>query len=266
MLCTVSSLIKDLKSLGLQQGDTVMVHCSVSQIGWVSGGPETVVRALLECLGPQGTLVVPTHTIDNSDPATWTEPRYQTVPEDWWAAIRESLPPYDPKTTRSRRMGVVPEIVRTWPTALRSAHPQTSFAAIGAKASHITADHRINCRMGEHSPLARLEEAKAKVLLLGVGFNKCTAFHLAEYRSETAPIVPCSFACTLGGKREWVTVEDRSWDGAPNFVAIGEEFEQQHGDLVRKGNVGKASCLVFPVAESVAFAAEWLRRAKQINN
>ncbi|MFI2612781.1 aminoglycoside N(3)-acetyltransferase [Kitasatospora sp. NPDC018619] len=250
-LCTRPSLATGLRDLGLRSGETVLVHSSLRSFGWVCGGPVAVVQALLDVLGEDGTLVVPTQTSDNSDPAGWGNP---PVPESWWADIRASTPPYDPHTTRTSGVGVIPETVRTWPGALRSAHPQTSFAAIGPRAAEIVDGHALDCMFGEHSPLARLEEAGARVLLLGVGFETCTAFHLAEYRISS-PRADNSFAVMSPQGRKWSTVRDVSVS-ADDFGALGEAFEQTHP--VGRGTVGAAQCRLFALPDAVAFAEVWL--------
>ncbi len=66
---TRSSLRAELTALGVRPGSVLLVHSSVSALGWVAGGPVAVVQALLDALGPDGTLVVPPHTPGNSDPA-----------------------------------------------------------------------------------------------------------------------------------------------------------------------------------------------------
>ena len=252
-ICTRATLACDLGQLGLRNGDTVLVHSSLRNIGWVCGGAEAVVLSLLDTLGDGGTLVVPTHTGDNSDPSNWGAP---PVPESWWETIRQSTPAFNPATGRTRGMGVVAETVRTWPGAKRSNHPQTSFAALGPKAEFITCGHTCDCMMGEKSPLARLEELKAKILLLGVGFDCCTALHLAESRVSQER-APNSFAAMVDGTREWVTVEDMAVRHG-DFEQLGQDFVKDNSPVV--GKVGAASCYLIQVNEVVAYAEEWFRR------
>ena len=71
---TFTSLVNDFHILGLQKGCVVIVHSSLSKIGWVCGGPVAVILALEEVLGKEGTLVMPTHCGENSDPAQWMHP------------------------------------------------------------------------------------------------------------------------------------------------------------------------------------------------
>lgn len=144
-LCTHKSLTSQFHSLGVISGDILLVHSSLSSLGWVNGGAEAVVLALLDVLGETGTLVVPTQSSDNSNPAHWQHP---PVPEEWKATIRETLLPYNPRTTRTNGMGVIVETVRTWPGAVRSLHPQTSFTAVGLKAEEFRMATRWIVRLG----------------------------------------------------------------------------------------------------------------------
>ncbi|MER5560291.1 AAC(3) family N-acetyltransferase [Streptomyces sp. NPDC002506] len=252
-LCTRDSLAADLCALGVRTGETLLVHSSLKSLGWVPGGAVAVVQAFLDTLGETGTLVVPTHCGDNSDPAHWMRP---PVPEEWWETIRAAIPAYDPRTTPSRGVGVIPETVRTWPGALRSAHPQAPFAAIGPGASRITEGHAVDCMLGERSPLARLEENGARVLLLGAGYDSCTSFHLAEYRVP-GPVADVSFAMSTPRGRQWVTVRDTDVD-SDRFDELGADFERDRDKVVVRGTVGGARCRLFPVAEAVAYAERWL--------
>ncbi|MFR9798534.1 aminoglycoside N(3)-acetyltransferase [Streptomyces sp. MS06] len=247
-LVTRGTLAAELRRLGVRTGETLLVHSSLSSLGWVNGGAVAVVQGLLDALGAQGTLVVPTQSADLSDPALWSSP---PVPEQWWETIRATMPAYDPRTTPARGVGVVPETVRTWPGALRSAHPQTSFAAVGPLAPRITEGHAQDCRLGERSPLARLEALGARVLLLGVGYDSCTSFHLAEYRIP-APLVAVGRPAPGGGWEAPVEVSVTS----DRFDELGRDFERERP--VVRGPVGAAEARLFPVADAVAYAERWL--------
>lgn len=95
-LVTRGTVATQLRELGVQDGETLLVHSSLKSLGWVCGGPVAVVQGLLDALGPKGTLVVPTQTGGLSDPADWENP---PVPVEWWDEIRTSMPPYDPLIT-----------------------------------------------------------------------------------------------------------------------------------------------------------------------
>ncbi|MGW3172215.1 aminoglycoside N(3)-acetyltransferase [Streptomyces sp. NPDC001153] len=247
-LVTRDILAAQLRLLGVETGETLLVHSSLSSLGWVNGGTVAVVQGLLDALGPSGTLVVPAQSADLSDPALWCRP---PVPREWWDRIRATMPPYDPLITPTRGVGVIPETVRTWPGALRSAHPHTSFAALGPRAREITDGHAPDCRLGERSPLARLEKLGARVLLLGAGYDSCTAFHLAEYRIP-APLVEVGRPAPGGG---WETVVEVSID-SDRFDELGHDFERDR--TVVRGKVGAADARLFPVADAVAYAEGWL--------
>ncbi|KUO07026.1 aminoglycoside N(3)-acetyltransferase [Streptomyces sp. DSM 15324] len=246
-LVTRRTLAAHLRDLGVEPGEILLVHSSLSSLGWVCGGSVAVVQGLRDALGPHGTLVVPTQTGELSDLREWSRP---PVPPQWWETIRATMPAYDPLVTPSRGPGVIPETVRTWPGAVRSAHPQTSFAALGARAEEIVEGHATDCRLGEHSPLARLERLGARVLLLGTGYDTCTSFHLAEYRIP-APLVEIG----RPGPHGWETVTEVSID-SDRFDELGHDFERDRP--VVRGTVGGARVRLFPVADAVAYAQRWL--------
>ncbi|MCU4973437.1 AAC(3) family N-acetyltransferase [Halobacteria archaeon AArc-m2/3/4] len=249
---TVPSLTTDLRELGLEAGDTVLVHSSLSALGWVCGGPPAVVDALQEVVTETGTVAMPTHSGDYSDPADWSNP---PVPDEWEVTIRETMPPYRPAVTPTR-VGAVPECFRTYPETHRSDHPTVSFTAWGAEAETVVADHELDSRLGEGSPLARLYELDADVLFLGVGHDTNTSLHLAENRADI-PIetVTGGAPILVDGDRKWVEFENIEED-TDDFADLGAAFEREIG--LTEGQVGAGTAKLMDQRALVDFAVEWL--------
>ncbi len=248
-------LSRDLRTLGLEPGMTVVVHSSLSALGWVCGGEVTVVQALMDTIRPFGNIVMPTHTGHLSDPARWEAP---PVPQSWWEPIRRSMPPFDPEITPSRGMGCIPELFRTLPDVVRSSHPHFSFAAWGEGSVEICANHPLDYGIGEGTPLARVYERDGFVLLLGADFDTNTSFHLAEYRSHyrtreelyrMAPVL-------VNGHRRWKKYRDINID-SEDFAQLGRDFCRSHEKDVRIGSVGAGKAHLFRQRAAVDYAVEW---------
>ena len=249
---TVESLVDDLRGLGVEAGATLLVHASLSELGWVCGGAQAVVEALQRAVTDDGTLVVPTHTPQYTDPEGWSNP---PVPDAWVGTIRESMPPYRPAVTPSRGVGAVPECLRTHPGARRSRHPVMSFAAWGADAEAVVADHAYERSLGESSPLARVYERDGDVLLLGVGHGVNTSLHLAEYRADVPAETTREVAPVLeDGRRVTVEYEDLV-TRTEDFPDLGAAFERRVG--LERGTVGAADARLASQRELVDFAVGW---------
>ncbi len=250
---TVESLGADLMRLGVASGSTLIVHSSLSRLGWVAGGAQAVAEALLQAIGPSGTLVMPAHTSHLTEPSRWQHP---PIPEAWWPVVRDHLPAYDPATTPTRDMGAVVECFRTFPGTLRSAHPHASFVALGPLSIDIVGEHLPGCMFGDASPIGRLYELDAQVLLLGVGHGNNTSIHLGEYRAdfpgktfheEGAPM-------RVDGERRWVTFRDLQVND-DDFEALGAAFAATGKE--RTGRVAQGDARLMNVRDIVDFATAW---------
>ncbi|MGV9314848.1 aminoglycoside N(3)-acetyltransferase [Streptomyces sp. NPDC003691] len=245
-----------LAALGVEPGGVLLVHAALRGTGLAADGLRD---ALLEALGPGGTLVAPAFTPANSTTSQAHLDRIRGMPDDRVRDFRERMPAFDPATTPSEGMGSLAESVRTAPGAVRSGHPQTSFTAIGARAAELLARHPLTSHLGWDSPLGALHEAGAVVLMINVDFSVCTAFHLAEYH----PSAPRrSYSCVVrqpdGGKK-WTTYEDVVLDDT-EFDTIGADFPLR---LVRMGQLGGRRARLFPIKEAVRHADRWMSQKRR---
>ena len=258
---TEQSLAAELRALGVGDGNVVLVHSSLSALGWVCGGPVAVIRALLQAVGADGTLVMPAHSGDLSDPSLWRSP---PAPAAWWDTIRATMPAFDPAVTPTSHLGVIPELFRTWPGVARSHHPSCSFAALGPQAGRIVAEQRLEDPMGEGSPLSAIYDLTGHVLLLGVGrkvgHRNNTILHLAERRAlgDDQATIPAGAPILVDGVREWVSYREPDIDEG-DFDEAGAAFERQD-TTTRTGRVGQARCTLLPVRPLVEFAIAWIKR------
>jgi aminoglycoside N3'-acetyltransferase len=244
-------MVAGLRALGMRPGQDVLVHSSLRHIGQVQAGAADVLEAL-RIVTEGATIVVPTHTAGNS----LSSRAFLAATAGMTMAQRDryvaTMPGFDPATTPSHGMGALAEYVRTSAGAERSDHPQTSFAAFGPHAHRCTAGHDLACHLGEASPLGWLYQADGAVLLLGVGYEACTALHLAEYRLPGFRRREYQCFIMADGVRR-----DREFTDADlidsDFEAIGGMMDRE--PFVRHGQVGGADCRLFQVQDIVDFAA-----------
>jgi aminoglycoside 3-N-acetyltransferase len=205
MLVARSRLARDLRKLGLGPGGVTMVHCRMSALGYVVGGAETVVRALLDAVGPGGTLMAYTGWQDEPPDDL------DSLDEETRRIYIEEHPAYDPRVALSRRdHGRVPEALRTWPGARHSGHPEAGVAAVGPLADVLTAEHPYDDAYGAGTPYARLVELGGRVALLGAPLDTVTLVHHAEAVAEVPDkrSVSCGMPVIVGGERLWRTFSD----------------------------------------------------------
>lgn len=250
-----NDIISALKEAGVQQGQSIMVHISLSSLGFVCGGAQTVIEALLDSVGKCGTIMMPAQSWKNLDPETgvhWEEP------EEWWQAIRDYWPAYNKDITPTNTMGAVAEMFRKWPGAVRSEHPARSVSAYGRFAEYLTQNHDLSDIFGESSPIGKLYELDGYVLLMGVGYDKNTSLHLADVRAEypNKHFVTESSAMMINGERVWKSYQTLYVDGE-DFEEIGNAFEECSN--VSKIPLGNGIIRFMKQRELVDFAVEWIQ-------
>jgi aminoglycoside 3-N-acetyltransferase len=249
-------ILAALKKVGVRKGQTIMVHTSLSSLGFVCGGAQVVIEALLESVGADGTIVMPSQSWKNLDPTAgvhWEEP------EAWWQMIRDNWPAYNRDITPTNTMGAVAEMFRKWPGTLRSDHPARSVAANGKYAQHLTSDHDLSNIFGEGSPIGKLYELDGYVLLIGVGYDKNTSLHLADVRADYPGKHDCLeySAIMENGERVWKGYRTLFVDGE-DFDQIGAAFEKECS--VQKVALGNGIITLMKQRELVDFAENWIER------
>ena len=151
---TSKTLTIDMKHIGIKEGDIIIVHASMKEIGGnVDGGPEAVIQALIDAVGPKGTIVFPTFT-------AW--------------AVKTDL------RTEPSRLGLLSETFRKWPRVKRSNNPSHSVSALGFHAKEILEGHEKTTQLGVDSPLHKASKLGAKVLHLGTKLKSSSLIHVGE--------------------------------------------------------------------------------------
>ncbi|WP_421723809.1 aminoglycoside 3-N-acetyltransferase [Bauldia sp.] len=258
---TRANLQRDLEALGLRRGDAVMVHAAISKVGPMLAGPDTVIGALRDVVGSDGTIlayadwnVVYDHLLDEGG----------RVQEAW----REEIPAFDPASAHaSRDHGVFPEFLRATPGALRSGNPGASMIAVGARAQAFTENHPMQYGYGEDSPFGRLVAADGKVLMLGAPLDTMTLLHHAEHLADIPGKRVQRYEAPLlqDGQKRWVLIEEFD-TGDPVIDGLNADF---FADIVngylesgrgKRGQVGRADSVLVDAAGIVAYAVDWLEQ------
>jgi aminoglycoside 3-N-acetyltransferase len=238
----LDEIVRGLRALGLARGDVVLVHSSLSSLGYVEGGAEAVIEALLEAVGSQGTVVVPTLTGSE--------------------ALDADHPPiYDPDETPCWT-GRIPETFRQRSDAIRSLHPTHSVAAVGARACELTVGHEHSLTpCGPNSPYGRIARANGRILLLGVDHEVNTTFHLVE---ETVGVPyhmqPGLVAAKVIERGEARTIHLMIHRyGSPRVFGRLESALRERG-IQRDGQIGQAHVRLIDAGRMVELACQALRQ------
>ncbi|MDQ3047426.1 MAG: AAC(3) family N-acetyltransferase [Bacteroidota bacterium] len=223
-------LVADFKSLGLQEGDNVIVHSSLSKMGYVDGGAATFCEALISVIGATGTLMAPCFAHD-------TFSKYYL----------DKNPVFDVLNSPSKA-GAVTEYLRKIKGAKRSLHPTDSVCAVGPLADFFTNSHFGQpTPYNEFSPYYKLTNYKGKILNIGVPLNtSCTNLHTLEdavdfkFPVYHEKIMEASLIDEKGNLQKMKTkVHDPSFSEKRKPDDLLPLFEKE--GIVKKGRVGEAA-------------------------
>jgi aminoglycoside 3-N-acetyltransferase len=236
---TQQQLVTQLQLVGVKPGGTLLVHSSLSSLGFVAGGAKTVIWALMESIGAEGTLVLPTHS---------------------WVEMDAGCRTFDVRQTRSC-VGIIPEVFRSLPGVIRSLHPTHSVAATGPAASRLIEGHedaRTPC--GPGTPYLKALDQDCQILFLGVDLQCNTAFHTIEAVAELPYLMnrdPDQFTIIDYRARAFQRSVFRHQPG------ISRRFRELEGPLsregiIRSGQIGEARALLIGGAAFRDFMIEMI--------
>jgi aminoglycoside N3'-acetyltransferase len=226
-------LVSQLRDLGVNPNGVLVVHTAFSRVKPIDGGPETLIAALREAVGPAGTLVMPSMSDDDDHP-------------------------FDVRSTPCRSLGIVADTFWRMPGVLRSDSPH-AFAAIGPHAAEITCPHPADLPHGPGTPIARTHDLDAQVLLLGCGHDANTTVHLAENLAGVRYGIEYHVTMLENGTPK--RVEYREVDHCCEGFALLDEWL---GDKQRRGIVGRGEARLMNARDVVETALQHLREQEDV--
>ena len=221
-----AELVRQLLSLGVVPGDLLLVHTSFRAVGPIAGGPLTLIAALREVLGADGTLVMPSWSGNDDEP-------------------------FDPKTSpASSDLGITADMFWRLPGVGRSDHLQ-AFAAVGPKAAAILADPLPLPPHIPESPVGRVHEHGGKVLLIGVGHDANTTLHLAELMADVPYRSPGY--CTVLEDGQPIRIDYGENNHCCVRFALADDWLRREG-LQRQGRLGNSEARLMRSRDLVRLA------------
>lgn len=275
---TKSEFKSVLQSLGIQAGDTLVVHTKMSALPYMIGSERTIVEGLLEVLGTRGTLLMPAqNTYDNGDPKFWENP---PIDEKLHQHVRAHFPPFN-FFSPLKKMGKVAAYFHHLPGVLRSPQTSVSFIGCGPKAEAILKT-KTSSGFREGSVVENITNVNAKILLLGVDYDNCTTLHYSQTKSEiymsknretgvyaTSTIVvemqdkdlilsrELPYGIEITNLTTKIVEKEAVGYNSDIFPLIGKAYEQA-GHQYQALEFGKGEIKLLPAKELVEFGVQWL--------
>lgn len=255
-ITTKNDLMEVFREVGVRSGMSLMLHSSMRDLGYVVNGALDVIDALLESLGDEGTLLMPAHTGQLTDPADWQQP---PIPANYIKTVRRFMRPLHPTTTPVRNRGIIAQTFLSYPGVCRSSHPLNSVTAKGPQAVYYTESHALHSSEGLQSPIGKLYTQEGHVLLIGVSLTSCTAIHLAEFITDVPYLQKSSVKVLVtdkNGNNRFVRL--RRYPGTSEF------FDKLMPKLRGRGMISEVEfrsgrLIFFPIKPVIDIAVEFLR-------
>lgn len=250
-IITKEDIKQQLSNIGVQRGMLLFVDANSSTLGYITGGIQTFIEALMETVGYDGTLVMPCFTQKNLDPACHGA---TSIQRENWDLVRDHALPFDRKLNApDTEDEMIHQFLRN-EGVLRSYHPIYSFAAWGKYAKIICDKHPLHFGMSKESPLGKLSDLNGFVLLAGCGYEACTMFQLARYSGDQLPIKILSAPIEQNNRMVWKDMLDLDFDNS-GFEVIGEVMEERK--IVKNMYINTARCRFFSAREAVNIATAY---------
>ncbi len=231
---TEAILMNEFKEIGINEGDTLLVHSSMSKIGYLEHGPITFINAIINVIGPEGNLLMP------SSPNDELQVNY----------IKKSIP-FDVKSTPSK-LGTITEEFRKFPGVIRSMNPLEPVCAWGKDAVYLTEGHFNEVTpYTKNSPFRRIIEKNGKILYVGVTLeNAGTSLHTLEDEVDFKYDVysPEIFEVdVIDYKDKTIQVKTKAHNPAFSRIRKCDELIPLflNENVCVKKKIGKSNCLVF---------------------
>ncbi|MBQ9501235.1 MAG: DUF4910 domain-containing protein [Lentisphaeria bacterium] len=194
-----------LRRLGVEQGDLLLVHPSLSGCGYISGGAETLVSALT---GAAETVLFPVFTRSwvNAGGVVNRSPRFRPASSGGTASLLTGA--------------VAKHILQHHPEFARGSHVTHAWAGTGSRAAACIADQSFDAPpAGADSAPRRALEFGGKVLYFGTGLDTSFFLHCLEDHAG-APYL-AQAVCQV-----------RDPSGAPRAVIV-PDFPSGHREFYR---------------------------------
>ena len=238
--------------LGVKKGMLLYVSASMEKFRYVVGGAQSLIEALMELVGYDGTIVMAAPTRHLCDPV-----ELGVVPRDRADEARSHALPFNRKLSVPSGVGEVAIQFMRNDAVLRSNHPMVSFLAWGKYAKLIVEKHPLHFGMNQESPLGKIKEYNGYVITIGNDYDRCEIFHLAQYATMKCPIRIYSCPIDKGGATSWIELLDLELN-TDGYKEIGKNMESRF--LVKSTYLGNSNCRLFSAKVAQESAIEYFNK------